>query len=196
MDTRRLMPVVASPQGNRAQRRKAEQLAKRPHQPVEKFPPPAINNLEIARTHAARLTLHERRTVMRPIRDSFKALREGVATWQQWACVSSAMKVALAIEAQGVVRGMKGFFTAADTALDAFCQRVQDGDKWANATPYFQEIEDIAEAIDFHEDQLRVLAYSEFEAAHQSAVKASLKSGGITLHITEVTTAPIQEKLL
>lgn len=169
--------------------------------PARKYVP-IINAMEYVTERATTLTTDERTAMLKPARDGFKALREGVATEQQWAFVAGAVGLALSIEAQGIVRGMKEHFTAADLALAAVRKRVQEGVRgsaWGKCTTlYFDEIAAINEAIDLHHFQLRQLAVFELRKAIDQHNHQARGPGALQIHATTRAEepAPIQESLL
>jgi predicted P-loop ATPase len=153
---------------NRRQRRQAERssrLADRPRRTPRQI---IANAVDVVKNRAARLTDAERDRMLAPAREGFTALRQGVASHDQWCGVASAVTMALAIEAQGVVKGMREHFQAAERALEAIWTRAQagaDDGAWARPTLYFDEIAALREAIHLHDFQLRQLAVSELHAA-------------------------------
>lgn len=185
---------------NRAVRRQLMKIERRrptriPQRRVEQ------DNMHLAKLHATCLTEAERTDALTSARDGFRALREGVATYRQWAHVSTLVTVALAIEDQGVIRGMREHFLAAERAIDAVFRRVQDapgGPTWGRSTTlYFQEIEALREAVHLHDEQLRVLSAAEIHAAVRAAERNVLAVGGQVLTATPLPTPqPVQEKLL
>jgi hypothetical protein len=165
-------------------------------------PQKIANGTEYAIARATKLTDQEREGVLRPARDGFRALREGVATHEQWAFVSSAVTMAQAIEAQGIIRGMHEHFDAAERALDAIYQRVQDGTggpAWGRSTTlYLAEIDTLRVAIHLHEDQLRVLGFSELQAAERIAQRNIRAAGGRVIQAAAASTSthPTQQRLV
>lgn len=187
-------------QPNRAQRRQA--LKSRKLQARAKRQPKLImaNAMDVVKSRAARLTDAERANVMLPAQSGFKALREGVATLSQWQAVSSAVSVARAIEAQGIVRGIHEHLAAADNALDAVWHRIQDGVRgsaWGRCTTlYFDEIAALDTALFLHEHQLQQLALSEFHQAVDMARRDVRAAGGIEVAATPTPVSSTQERLL
>jgi len=92
--------------------------------------------------------------ILRPSRPALVALREGVATEQQWATLASAVETALAIDSRGVVRGMRGHLMLAEQALAGIRLRAMDSGTWCATALYLQEIDDVTEALRLHEYQL------------------------------------------
>jgi hypothetical protein len=192
-----MMETLATP--NRAQRRaalKSRKLQTRARQPRLIM----ANAMDVVKSRAARLTDAERANVMLPAKSGFKALREGVATLGQWQAVSSAVSVARAIEAQGIVRGIHEHLAAADCALDAVWHRVQDGVRgsaWGRCTTlYFDEIAALETALFLHDHQLQQLALSEFHSAVELARRDVRAAGGTEVPTPTHLPSPTQERLL
>lgn len=178
-------PVLAQSTGNREQRREQKRLERMAPRKSRQPGMVAVNNLERAKHFATRLTNEERADVMRLAHEGFNALREGVATWLQWSYMSSAVSVALAIEAQGVVRGMREHFSEAQKALDNIFSRTQqgiNGAKWGRTTLYFYEIDSLREAVNLHDFQLRQLSFAELKAALAAAERDVRTAGGAVLN--------------
>lgn len=92
--------------------------------------------------------------LLRPTRPALVALREGVATEQQWLTLASAVDTALAIDGRGVIRGMRGHLVLAQQALVGIKLRAMDTGTWCPTPLYLQEIDDVTEALRLHEYQL------------------------------------------
>lgn len=88
-----------------------------------------------------------------PLGLAVKALREGVATEQQWQC--AAIHVAVASRRQGPVRGLQGHIQAADQALQGIhASALHAGrGRWAAIVPQFQELDALQTFMDLHELQ-------------------------------------------
>jgi len=88
-----------------------------------------------------------------PLGQAIKALREGVATEQQWQCAATA--VALASNRQNSVRGLQGHIRAADQALQVIHASAlhAGGGRWACVVPQFQELDALQTFMDLHELQ-------------------------------------------
>jgi hypothetical protein len=192
--------MQVQPTTNRAGRRAA--LKSRKLQARAKRKPKLImaNAMDVVKSRAARLTDAERANVMLPAQNGFKALREGVATLGQWQAVSSAVSVARAIEAQGIVRGIHEHLAAADSTLDAVWHRVQDGVRgsaWGRCTTlYFDEIAALDTALFLHDHQLQQLALSEFHSAVELARRDVRAAGGTEVQTPAPLSSPTQERLL
>jgi len=195
------VPANLAPPGlNHRQRRelakqqRRQQRGRKPRQVM-------VNALEYVANQVSKLTDDERTRTLLPAMQGFKALREGVATHEHWAGVASAINVALAIEAQGVVKGLREHFEAAERALHAVYVRVCDhpgGDTWGRATAlYFDEIAAIRQGIELHDFQLQQLSVKELHAAREQAIRDIRAAGGQLLQApSQSCPAPRQERLL
>lgn len=191
-----------APASNRAMRRQQQREAGRRRRPA-KVRPVMVNTIEYVKNRATRLTDEERAAMLAPARDGFKALREGVATFEQWGAVATAVTVGVAIEDQGIVAGMRGHFQEAKRALHAVWQRVEcsapDGAAWGRSTAlYFDEIAAIREILHLHDFQLQQLAISELHAAIDS-IRGAVRTGSrFVIHASMPVPAPappVQERL-
>jgi hypothetical protein len=186
MDARTITVVL--PVGNRAERRQRDRQARQRTTRVRAPGQTMVNALDYVRHRVSCLTGEERRRVLALPRQGLQALREGVASWLQWSYVSSAVSVAQAIEAQGVVRGMTEHFAAAERALDAIFYRVQagtNGARWGHTTLYFDEIAALREAVNLHEFQLQQLSFAELETAQEQARSHVLAAGGVEVPVPD-----------
>lgn len=142
--------------------------------------PKHVDTMRTAKMRATRLTAAERADVLKPMLDSFTALRQGIATEWHWTQVASAICVALAIDEQGIVRGLRAHLVAADVALLAIAERAKpdmDG-AWKPTSLHYHELDAISCAIDLHKYQLEQLAACEFHRAVAAAKAQILKDGG------------------
>ena len=140
--------------------------------------PESRDTLRKALLRAGRLMPHEVDERMAPLLVSHKALREGVATLQQWAGVASAVAVGLAIEKQGVVRGKREDLRLADFALRDIKQRSLARGAWKPSMLSFEELDDIKEAVEYHRFQLQQLSAQEYHQAVCKVVGQVTSSGG------------------
>ena len=156
--------------------------------------PICADTMGLARHYAAKPSAQDRGEVLGMFKDALKALREGMATEHQWSVVSGSVSVAMAIERQGIVRGLKGHILAADAALKTIYARAikNGGGKWARATLYFTELDALAQFADLHAFQVHQLGRAEFLRAIDAAKKDVLAEGhSCTLHNnTHQTTQP------
>jgi hypothetical protein len=121
--------------------------------------------------------------LLRPTRSALVALREGVASEQQWHTLAGAVETALAIDRRGVVRGMRGHLLLGEQALAGITLRAMDGGTWCPTPLYLQEIDDVTEALRMHEYQLQQLGHSEFCRVVVRAEAEIRSAGGQVLDV-------------
>lgn len=139
---------------------------------------PAADTITTAILGAGKLTDPEVVFLMAPIRDAHKAMREGVATDHQWCYLAHTMNVAMAIERQGIVRGLKDHIHSAELALAAIQDRASATGTWKPTALHWHELDDIASAVDLHEFQLKQLSRKEFNSAVVFATHEVRSTGG------------------
>ena len=146
--------------------------------------PVTAETMALARHYAAKPAPEDRKQVLGMLRDAAKALREGVATEHQWSIVAGSITVAMAIERQGIVRGMEGHLLAAQDALQGIYDRAMrtGGGSWVRVTLYYQELDELQWFLGLHSFQMNQLGRAEFIAAIESAQRDTIKQG----HTTEV----------
>jgi hypothetical protein len=148
---------------------------------------PAVNMLAVVVNRATRLTPTEVDQVMRPIHSSLTALRQGVANDVQWGVLCSAIEVGLAIEDQGVVRGLRGHLCAAEEDLASIGRRALDeSGNWRPTALDFHELEHITEAVRLHQYQIEQLSAGELAKIHQAAKSRVLQDGGRVISLAQV----------
>lgn len=152
--------------------------------------------ISLAKKRAARLTTAEVRDIMDPIKGAHRALREGVATEWQWTLLASAMNVAQAIERQGVVRGLKEHLHSAEMALAGIRQRAVATGDWQAPTLYFQELDNVTAAVNFHEYQLLQLSDGELRQCSAVAIAEIRSTGGRVFELNPAGQVPVQQNLL
>ena len=150
-----------------------------------------VNPFLMARQQAHRLKAAEVGDQLDPARRSFTALRSGVGELLHWHVMASTLCVALAIEAQGVVRGLGEHLEAAQDALDAIEARALKGDPqgWARTPLYWREIDALDTFMDLHQYPLEQLSYGEYREACRQAVARVRSAGGLALDLRKVTEA-------
>lgn len=151
--------------------------------------PVTRHTLAVAIDGAAKPAADDRAQVIAPVAQAIRALREGVATQMQWSIASGALSVAMAIERQGVVRGLLGHLQAAGTALQAIYDRAirTGGGRWVRVTLYGSEIEDLQLLLELHTYQINQLGRAEFLAVIAAAEKDVLAQGHTAFVVTDLT---------
>lgn len=146
----------------------------------------ARNPLALAMRRASKIPAAEIATVLAPVLESFSHLREGVATETQWQILASTVELALAIERQGVIRGVLGHVTAAEASLAAIKHRAMEGGAWRPTSLHWQEIEALDTFLPIHRFQLENLSEGEWLRAYDRAVAAVRSAGGQVVDIREL----------
>lgn len=144
---------------------------------------PAINMVDVVINRATTLTAGEMGRLMVPIRSALKALREGVATETQWCVLASSVEVALAIEDQGVVRGLREHLKSAEQALFGIRERALASGTWRQTALYYRELDDVVEAIRLHQFQLEQLSTREVSRAVEVAKTRVYQAGGRVIDV-------------
>lgn len=90
---------------------------------------------------------------------AMRALREGVATEQQWSIAAGGVTLALAIDRRGIVPGLRGHIKAAEQALqDIHARALRTGrGRWVRVTLDLNELDALQTFMDLHAMQVRKL---------------------------------------
>jgi hypothetical protein len=141
--------------------------------------PIAVNTLDLALHRAAKPAVADRDEILGVLRKAIQALREGVALEHQWSIAAGAVTVALAIERQGIVRGLQEHFKSAEQHLQDIYDRAMKtgGGRWTRVTLYYQELDALQLLYELHEYQLDQLGRAEFLAAIDAAKKDTIAAG-------------------
>ena len=129
------------------------------------------NALAVAVHRACKLSPEDRELVVAPGRRALAALREGRATHSEWTDLAAVVRIAQAIEKQGIVKGLQQQFDSAKTALQAIYDRAIRPDGWVPSALYAQELNAISEAVRLHKFQLDQLGRGELIAALNATPK-------------------------
>jgi hypothetical protein len=152
--------------------------------------------MKLAIHRATKVPAQEIAEVMAPITSSFKAMREGVATEDEWAVLAGTVELGLAIERQGVVKGLQGHLQAAEQSLAAIQRRAMASGAWKPTALYYQEIEALDTFTWLHKTQLENLSGGEWRQAHDRAVAMVLSARGRVVNITELANGQQQLTLI
>lgn len=155
----------------------------RNHKPRKPRWPARADNFSMVNARATRHTQAELQAILHPISDAHKALREGVASEMQWAVLNTAVIMALTIEQQGVVRGLAEHFRSADRALGGIHARAMATGEWHPTALYYQELDDVSEAVRLHAYQLEQLSAGELARAHQVTFARARQAGATILSV-------------
>lgn len=155
----------------------------RGHKPRQARWPARADNFSMVNARATRHTLAELQAILVPIHEAHKALREGVASEIQWAVLSTAVTMALTIEQQGIVRGLGEHFRSAARALEGIQARAMTSGEWHPTALYYQELDDVSEAMRLHAYQLEQLSAGELARAHQVTFARARQAGATILSV-------------
>ena len=149
----------------------------------------STNPVQLAIRRASRHTDAELASVMGPVRQCLKLVREGVATQMQFEVLQSTMVIAEAIEASGLVRGLADHVDSALQACAAIEARALARGTWRQTALYFQELDALATAVDLHEFQLQQLSTGELQRIVQQTMARTSSSGGNVVRVSEIELA-------
>lgn len=156
---------------------------RRPYRPR----PVTAHTMTLALHYAAKPAKADCDDVLAPLKTALRALREGVAIEYQWSIAAGAVNVAMAIEQQGAVTGLRGHLQAAEAALQAIYDRAirTGGGRWIRVTLYGSEIEQLQLFFELHEFQIKQLGRAEFLAAIDAAQKEIIREGNTLTVVTD-----------
>lgn len=147
---------------------------------------PATNTMAIALHNACKPDRTDVGELLDAIKHAFKALREGVATERQWSILAGTLDVALAVERQGVVRGLHGHLIAAEQALQTVYNRAMLSTGWRPSALHYQELDAIHTFVDLHAYQVKQLSRAEYLAAIRSAQARNRHLGNTVTTVTDL----------
>ena len=141
--------------------------------------PVTAHTMTLATHRAAKPAAADRAEVLGMLRQALQALREGVATEHQWSIAAGSVTVALAIERQGIVRGLLEHLQTAERTLQAIYDRAlrTGGGRWVRVTLYYQELDALQTFAELHAFQIGKLGRAEFLAAINAAQKDTIAQG-------------------
>ena len=141
------------------------------------------NNVGIAKYRVAILS-HEFIQAKRSIgNQAVEAFRLGCGTRAHWLRLRTFVNVGLAIEEQGIVRGLKEPLMEAHFALQAMSARMEKTGIWVPGALRAIELEAIRALVDWHLAQLSKLSNSEYDAAYDLARGHVTSAGGEVVDI-------------
>jgi hypothetical protein len=156
-------------------------------EPDGRHGPRALNTMGMAISRATLLTVDEQTNVLQPSRDGFDRMRRGQATEIDWIHLVTVCAIALAIEEQGVVRGLLAVLTEADLALAAIGQRALAGGRgWRSPTLYAAEIVQLQTLLRMHAFQLGQITWGEHRRAWKHAAGSVVQRGGRAVKALDV----------
>jgi hypothetical protein len=139
--------------------------------------PVTVYTMALATDNAAKPAAADRAEVLAMLSQAVAALRQGWATELQWSIVAGSVTVALAIERQGVVRGLLEHLQSAEQALQTIYDRATASGRWLRVSLWFDEMDVLANFITLHTFQVNQLGRAEFLAAIDAAQKHTIAQG-------------------
>lgn len=146
-----------------------------------RWPAQGIDVMSTVRNRVALVTPADQASVTAPLDAALKAMREGNGGEWHWAHLRSAVNCAMAVEKQGVVKGLRDHLHSAELALQAISQRAMANGCWQATEVFDAEIEAIDTAIDLHKFQLKNLSTGEVIKALDYAQAEIRSTGGKVL---------------
>ena len=136
-----------------------------------------FDTLGVALRRAAKPPAADREEILSLLHLAHKALREGVATELQWSIIAGAVDVSLAIERQGVVRGLQEHLKSAEHALQSVYDRAMLAGSWKPTSLHYQELDAVLTFVDLHTFQVNQLGRAELLKAIGIATRQVTNSG-------------------
>ena len=149
---------------------KKPRKAYRPHQV-------SMDTLNLAIYQAAKPARKDRAQVLDMLATSIRALCTGVASELDWSIAAGSLSLALAIERQGVVRGLSEHLSSIEEMLQAIYDRSRLPAMWLRPVMTIQEIDAMRLLLELHTFQVEQLSRSEFLAAVDAAQKDTIAKG-------------------
>ena len=143
----------------------------------------SIPTMARARRAVAKLTAPEIADIMTPLQQCEKHLREGVATEEQVLVLSTAIRIALAIEEQGIVRGLRNHLQPALDALEAIHTRANATGRWVPTALWFYELDAVRVGLEMFGHQLPRLSARELHQAVRKVITRIQSSGGAATRV-------------
>lgn len=154
------------------------------HKPRQPRWRPTGDVMLLAKHRASKPRESDIEQVLDVLRAAHSAMRQGIATEQQWSVVAGCLDVALAIERQGVVRGLQEHLASAEKALQAVHDRA--GPEWRATSMHWHELDAVNTFVDLHAFQVKQLGLAEYLKAIASAQGAVRSRGERATVVREV----------
>lgn len=148
---------------------------------------PTANTMAIALHHAAKPSRADVGELLDAIKTAFKALRQGRASEREWSILAGTLDVALAVERQGVVRGLHGHLMAAEQALQTVYNRAMLANGWQPTALHYHELDAVHTFVDLHAYQVKQLSRAEYLAAIRSAQARNRNLGNTVTTVTDLS---------
>ena len=150
--------------------------------------PVTPHTMGLALNNVTKPAVEDRNEVLGLVAKACRALREGVATEHQWSIAAGAVALALAIERQGIVRGLQEHLQSAEQCLQDIHDRAMraGSGRWLSPTLYYQELDALQTFQELHAFQIGQLGRAEFLAAVAIAQKTTKAQGYNTVVIRDL----------
>jgi malonyl CoA-acyl carrier protein transacylase len=133
--------------------------------------PVTAHTMTLATHYAAKPSRQDRAEVLGKLQQAVRALCAGVGTEQDWSIAAGAVAVAMAIERQGVVRGLQEHLHSAEQALQHIYNRCHLPMMWLRPTLSYHEADALRLLQELHAFQVDQLGRAEFLAAIDEATQ-------------------------
>ena len=137
-----------------------------------------LNPITVALNASTLFTEAEREKLMVPVREAMAALRQAACTEWQWLQLATCAQLALCIEDQGIVRGLREQLKEADYALCQIDERARTSGPWRPPTCYGHELATIDTLLTLYAFQITQLSAGEYRRAVALAKARQLTHGG------------------
>lgn len=139
---------------------------------------PRMASTQAASMHITRFTPAEIEKLVGHCRQGLEQARQGLATYDHFVSLTTAVHKGLAIEAVRIVVGYKPFYLRANDALEAIERRATTTGRWVPPTLYAAEITALDWLIWAYGKSLEELTYAEFLRIENLAIGRCTSTGG------------------
>lgn len=153
---------------------------KKPRQPHW---PARTDVIQVAMLSASKHTAAEIAAALAPVDQCVAAMRQGQGTADDWGTLAATCAVALVIEDQGVVRGLRGHLQAVDAALQSIAKRCETSTGWRRTALWFHEIDALNELVFLHRHQMQHLSAAELQRAVDLATARTMQAQARSLAV-------------
>lgn len=139
----------------------------------------ATNTMAMAMTGATTLPKQDIDAIINGVREAASNLKSGAGIEADWAVIGGHLDMAMAIEHQGKVRGLREHLDTARAHAYAIRDRAtsQPGTPWAPPTLTFDEVDSLDLFIDLHKLQIENLSRSELRSTLYKAMNLNIGQG-------------------
>ena len=149
---------------------------------------PLTDTISRAIGNATKPAKHDIASVFHPISTAATAFREGVGTVADWSLIAGSLDVAICIEKQGVVRGLKGHLVEFEQVWQAIHDRCNRSTGWHRTPLWFHELDALRDFVRLHGYQINQLSRAEYLNAIELATSRIKSNGGTVQVVTKIET--------